>query len=90
LGQLANPCPLWGQGKLPPFRGYNKAWPFGSGFLQNADGDVKKADEAEKLVMEELRKMGNEALHDWALNREEKEVEVIRKNKGLKNNGKKK
>jgi|APMed6443717190_1056831.scaffolds.fasta_scaffold129987_1 hypothetical protein len=58
--------------------------------LENADGDVKKADEAEKLVMEELRKMGNEALHDWALNREEKEVEVIRKNKGLKNNGKKK
>ena len=59
--------------------------------LESADGDVKKADEAEKLIIEELRKMGNEALHDWAINREEKEVEVIKKSKkGLKGNGKKK
>jgi hypothetical protein len=59
--------------------------------LESANGDVKKADEAERLIIDELRKMGNEALHDWALDREEKEVEAIKKSqKDLKGNGKKK
>ena len=57
--------------------------------VENADGDLKKADEAEKRVIEELRKMGNEVLHDWAANREKQEVEVATE-KGLKGNGKKK
>ena len=57
--------------------------------VENADGDLKKADEAEKRVIEELRKMGNEVLHDWASNREKQEVEAVNK-KGLRGNGKKK
>ena len=57
--------------------------------VENADGDLKKADEAEKRVIEELRKMGNEVLYDWASNREKQEVETVNK-KGLRGNGKKK
>lgn len=57
--------------------------------VENAEGDLKKADEAEKRVIEELRKMGNEVLHDWAANRERKEAEAGNK-KGLAKNGKKK
>jgi len=59
--------------------------------VENADGDVKKADEAEQRVIEELRRMGNDALHYWASNRETQEVEAIHKTqKGLTGNGKKK
>ena len=34
--------------------------------VENAAGDVEKAAEAERRVTEELRQMGNEALHGWA------------------------
>jgi hypothetical protein len=34
--------------------------------VENAAGDVEKAAEAERRVTEELRQMGNEALHAWA------------------------
>jgi hypothetical protein len=34
--------------------------------VENAAGDVAKADEAERRVMEELRRMGQEALQSWA------------------------
>ena len=34
--------------------------------VENASGDVVKADEAEQRVLEELRKMGQEALQSWA------------------------
>jgi len=57
--------------------------------VENADGDLKKADDAEKRVIEELRKMGNEVLHDWAANRENQEAEASTK-KSLAKNGKKK
>ncbi len=57
--------------------------------VENADGDLKKADEAEKRVVEELRRMGNEVLHDWASSREKQEVEDTNQ-KGLTGNGKKK
>ena len=57
--------------------------------VENADGDLKKADEAEKRVIEELRKMGNEVLHGWATNREEQEAETSIQKK-LPKNGKKK
>jgi hypothetical protein len=57
--------------------------------VENAEGDLKKADEAEKRVIEELRKMGNEVLHDWAANREEQEADAGNK-RGLAKNGKKK
>ena len=57
--------------------------------VENTDGDLKKADEAEKRVIEELRKMGNEVLHDWATNREAQEFGASIQ-KGLAKNGKKK
>jgi hypothetical protein len=34
--------------------------------VENTAGDVVKADEAEQRVLEELRKMGQEALQSWA------------------------
>ena len=34
--------------------------------VENAAGDVEKAAEAERRVTEELRQLGNEALHGWA------------------------
>ena len=38
------------------------------GVVENAAGDCDKADAAEQYVIEELRKMGNEALHCWGEN----------------------
>jgi len=59
--------------------------------MENTDGDFQKANDAEQRVIEELRKMGNEVLHDWASNREKQEFERILNNKkGLIGNGKKK
>jgi hypothetical protein len=40
--------------------------------VENAAGDVEKAAEAERRVTEELRQMGNEALHAWARRQGEK------------------
>lgn len=34
--------------------------------IENLNGDVVKADEAEQRFIEELRKMGQEALQSWA------------------------
>jgi hypothetical protein len=36
------------------------------GIMENAGGDVEKAAEAERRIIEELRNMGNEVLHSWA------------------------
>lgn len=34
--------------------------------VENAGGDVVKADEAERRVIEEIRRLGQEALQGWA------------------------
>ena len=34
--------------------------------VENSVGDCTRADDAEQHVIEELRKMGNDALHCWA------------------------
>ena len=39
--------------------------------IENAGGDVKKAAEAERRIIEELRQMGNEVLHGWQQKMEE-------------------
>jgi len=36
------------------------------GVVEDAEGDLDKADAAERRVIEELRQMGNEALTAWA------------------------
>ncbi|MFH1147978.1 MAG: hypothetical protein V1736_09775 [Pseudomonadota bacterium] len=49
--------------------------------VENAAGDVEKADEAERLVIEEIRQMGNTALRSWAENQHRKKVEEFEKSK---------
>lgn len=39
--------------------------------MENADGEVVKADEAEQRFIEELRKIGQEALQGWAEGQQE-------------------
>jgi len=36
---------------------------------------VDKADEAEELLIEEMRQLGREALHDWAVGKEVNKVD---------------
>ncbi len=38
--------------------------------VENSSGDAETADDAEALVVKELREMGNELLYDWASKRE--------------------
>jgi hypothetical protein len=45
--------------------------------IDNAGDDIEKANAAEQRVMEELRKMGNEALHCWAESQERKKAEQL-------------
>ena len=45
--------------------------------IDNAGDDIEKASAAEQRVMEELRRMGNEALHCWAENQERKKAEKL-------------
>lgn len=33
--------------------------------VENADGDLRRADDAERRAIDELRTMGQELLHDW-------------------------
>jgi len=58
--------------------------------VENTKGDCKKADVAEAYVIEELRKMGNEALQSWGEKSALKATEELRKEQpGLRGNGKK-
>jgi hypothetical protein len=43
--------------------------------VENASGDVVKADEAEERVLQEIRQMGQEALQAWA-ERKQRRLEV--------------
>jgi len=45
------------------------------GVVENASGDVVKADEAEQRVVEELRQLGQAALQAWA-ERKQRRVEA--------------
>lgn len=59
--------------------------------MENSNGDLQKANDAEQRIIEELRKMGNDVLHAWASSREKQEFEKILNDKnGLAGNGKKK
>ena len=42
------------------------------GIIENAGGDVEKAAEAERRIIEELRQMGNDVLHSWARRQQQK------------------
>lgn len=38
----------------------------------NADGPLKTADEIEEILVEEMRRLGNDTLHHWASKAEER------------------
>jgi len=59
--------------------------------VENVVGDCTKADDAEDYVIDELRQMGNDALHCWADMAVDKAVEQIREQQPeFHGNGKKK
>lgn len=59
--------------------------------VENTGGDCRKADDAERFVIEELRQMGNDALQSWGTATTEKATEELRKQRPeLHKNGKKK
>lgn len=45
--------------------------------IDNAGDDIEKASAAEQRVIEELRRMGNEALHCWGESQERKKAEQL-------------
>lgn len=45
--------------------------------VEDAEGDVKKADDAERRVIEELRRLGHEALRSWAAQQEAAQVAAV-------------
>lgn len=57
--------------------------------VENAAGDVEKAAEAERRVTEELRQMGNEALHGWARRQAQRKEEEVAQQPGVQRKEKK-
>lgn len=57
------------------------------GIVEDAAGDLDKADEAERRVIEELRSLGHEALQGWALGKERQKVEELQSDPGRKTTG---
>ena len=58
--------------------------------VQDRSCSVDKADEAEELLIEEMRQLGREALHDWAVGKEVEKVEELLDDRGsIKRQGKK-
>jgi hypothetical protein len=45
--------------------------------VEDTAGHVNKANDAEQLVIDELRSLGNEVLHDWAHCKESQKTEEI-------------
>jgi hypothetical protein len=58
--------------------------------VENTAGDVVLADVAEQRLIEEIRRMGQDALEDWACRRVEETAEVLAQTSGIWGNGKKK
>ena len=57
--------------------------------IENAGGDVEKAAEAERRIIEELRQMGNEVLHGWARRQQQKKAEEYNAKPGVNRKEKK-
>lgn len=51
--------------------------------IENAGGDVEKAAEAERRIIEEMRQMGNEVLHGWARRQQQKKEEEYSSKAGV-------
>ena len=48
------------------------------GIVEDSAGDLDRADAAEQRVIEELRRMGNDALHAWASGKEQEKRQQAR------------
>ena len=59
------------------------------GIIENAGGDIEKAAEAERRIIEELRQMGNEVLHGWARRQQHKKEEEYNAKPGINRKQKK-
>jgi len=59
------------------------------GVVEDAEGDLEKADAAERRVIEELRQMGSEVLTEWARGGVEKCAAQAREEPGVRGGGKK-
>lgn len=46
--------------------------------VEDSEGKIDKADEAEQRVIEELRRLGQEVLEDWAVGKEKQKVEELK------------
>lgn len=57
--------------------------------MENRSGDANKADDAEDLIWEELRQMGQRAMQDWAERKHGRVVAESEKQKGLSKKEKK-
>ena len=57
--------------------------------IENSGGDVEKAAEAERRILEELRQIGNEALHRWARQQQQKKEEEQQGKRGMNRKEKK-
>ncbi len=52
--------------------------------IVESKGGIDRADEAEELLIEEMRHLGKEALQDWAVGKErEKALELNEKEEGI-------
>src|SRR5712691_12772197 len=59
------------------------------GIIENAGGDIEKAAEAERRIIEEMRQMGNEVLHGWARRQQEKKEQEYNAKPGVNRKEKK-
>jgi hypothetical protein len=57
--------------------------------IESVSGDVAKAAEAERRIIEELRQMGNEVLHGWARRQQQKKAEEYNAKPGVNRKEKK-
>ena len=57
--------------------------------IENSGGDVEKAAEAERRIIEEMRQMGNEVLHSWARRQQQKKEEEYKAQPGANRKEKK-
>jgi chromosome segregation ATPase len=59
------------------------------GIIENAGGDVEKANAAEQQIIEELRQMGHEVLQGWGRRQQQKKEEPYQHQPGVNRKEKK-
>jgi hypothetical protein len=57
--------------------------------VEDAAGDLEKADAAEERAIQELQKLGNEVMHGWARGQAHKKAETWQGQKGIQRKAKK-